>query len=84
MGLIGVGDMAFLSMLCCGRGTDRYVYEIIMLVFLVDKKNKLLGLCFLLLYLVWLICCWVCVCVSGFLVSWCSWYSCHDTFRFRS
>ena len=23
--LIGVGDMAFFSMLCCGRGSDRYV-----------------------------------------------------------
>ena len=29
VGLIGVGDMAFLSMLCCGRGTDRYVYELL-------------------------------------------------------
>ena len=35
MGLIGVGDMAFLSMLCCGKGTDRYVYEVIMLIYFV-------------------------------------------------
>ena len=27
--------MAFLSMLCCGKGTDRYVYEVIMLIYFV-------------------------------------------------
>ena len=74
---LDLGFLGFLKMDCMFSedgllGLCLYSYRCLglclLFLCLVDKKNQLLDLCLLLLCLVWLIYCWVCVCVSGFVI----------------